>query len=220
MSWLSNIGHTIGGVLSNPLVDAGLGVLTGGATIPLLAGGIGSLIKPGGNIGKGLTGAATGGLAGAGGSALGGALKIGTPLSGIANTVGGLPGVGTAQRVLSNPLTRTVATGAAGGGAPAGGSSGGILGALQGLLGGAGGMIGGAAKGLLQNPLYGLAGLEGVNAALLQKQATDYAKQARGDVVNSYTERAPLRTGGLAGMQNALASNIYSGLKPPPMATA
>lgn len=43
---------------------------------------------------------------------------------------------------------------------------------------------------------------QGVNAALLQKQASDYAKQAMGDVQSSYNERQPLRSAGIAGMLN------------------
>lgn len=50
MAWYDNIGDLagdIGSVAKNPLVDAGLGVLTGGAAIPLLAGTAGKLLSGG-----------------------------------------------------------------------------------------------------------------------------------------------------------------------------
>jgi hypothetical protein len=48
--------------------------------------------------------------------------------------------------------------------------------------------------------LNALGAAQGVNAALLGKQSSNYAKQAMGSVNQSYGERAPLRTAGIAGM--------------------
>lgn len=50
MAWydsLSDLAGDVGSVAKNPLVDAGLGVLTGGAALPLLAGTAGKLLSPG-----------------------------------------------------------------------------------------------------------------------------------------------------------------------------
>lgn len=51
MAWynsLSDLAGDVGSVAKNPLVDAGLGVLTGGAALPLLAGTVGNLLSKGG----------------------------------------------------------------------------------------------------------------------------------------------------------------------------
>lgn len=65
MPWLSDIGHMIGKVASNPLVTAGISMIPGvGIPGAALAGGLGRLMAPGGNLGEavkgGLTGAASG----------------------------------------------------------------------------------------------------------------------------------------------------------------
>lgn len=57
-------------VASNPWVQAGLGVVTGGATVPLLAGALGGGLKEHAGFGDVASGAIKGGAAGYGGSKL------------------------------------------------------------------------------------------------------------------------------------------------------
>lgn len=186
MSWLSSaikgVGHAAGKVLSNPLVDAGLSFIPGVG--PIAAGGaaaLGNLIKPGGNIGSALKGGiTTGGL-----GALGGLAGKIPGISSLEGAVGSLPGVSAVEGALSKIPGLQSIEGLLKGqnGQP------GVLGELGSFLTGNGG----------KNAL-GLA--QGVNAAMLQKQSSDYAKQAMGDVQNSYNERAPLRSAGIQGMLN------------------
>lgn len=84
-------GHAIGSVAGNPLVDAGLGMFFG-PEAAAAAGGLGRLMAPGGNIGRGLTGAAIGGAAGYGGQMLGGVTGIGSGASAV-NAASAVPGV-------------------------------------------------------------------------------------------------------------------------------
>ncbi|HKW09273.1 MAG TPA: hypothetical protein VJO33_02775, partial [Gemmatimonadaceae bacterium] len=117
MSWLSNIGHAVkkgvtdvghfvGNVATNPWVDAGLaGVLAlTGVGIPASAAimggtkGLGELIKPGGNLGNAASGGLKGAALGAGASALGGAL------SGGGNILSKLPGIGSGVQAVSKFL--------------------------------------------------------------------------------------------------------------------
>lgn len=55
---------------------------------------------------------------------------------------------------------------------------------------------------------------QGINAALEQKKANDYAKQALGSIEASYNQRAPLRAQGLQMLQQAQLGNPYAGAYP------
>lgn len=177
------VGHTVGSVASNPWVEAGLGALTGGATIPLLAGGLGGLLKPGGNLGGAATGALKGGLAGYGGS------KIPGILGGF-NTGGVTGGV----QAIGNAL------GGLGGVAKGLGGLGGALG-----LGGGGGV-----QGLGDLAKYGLGAAQMVNQAALQKKSSDYATNAYNQANDAYTAKAPLRAQGQAGLLNGGQGNPFA----------
>lgn len=100
MSWLSNIGkavgkgvkdvgHTVGKVASNPIVDAGLAMIPGvGPGVAAAAGGLGRLMAPGGNIGNALGGAAKGYAAGMAGNAVRGAMGAGGGIMGKLGALG------------------------------------------------------------------------------------------------------------------------------------
>lgn len=75
---------------------------------------------------------------------------------------------------------------------------------LSGLLGSLGGV-----KGLVNT---GLGAAEALNAANLQKQSTQYAKNAMDTANQSYDTRAPLRLAGVQGMLNPQPSTNVSGL--------
>lgn len=77
--------------------------------------------------------------------------------------------------------------------APAQPSGGGGF-SLPGALGAAGSWLGG------NGGKNALGVLQGLNAAQLQNQATQYAKGAYGNTMQSWNQRAPLRAAGIAGM--------------------
>lgn len=112
---------------------------------------------------------------------------IGSALGGLANKVSGAghaPAIAAAMPMIKNAVGSAPATA----GADQSGG-GGILNSLEGLLTGNGG-------------LNALGAAEGVNAAMQQKQSTNYAKSALGGVQQSYDARAPLRAAGIAGLTN------------------
>lgn len=200
MSWLSSalggighavegIGHTAGQILSNPIVDAGLTFIPGiGPVAAGLAGAAGGLLKPGGNLGSAISGGLSGGLAGMGAQSVAGLLG-----GGAAGAGAGAAG-GAASAIPDSAI-------------PAAGH-GGVLGSLEGLAGKAGDFLTGNGG---KNAL-GIA--QGINAALQQKQANDYAKQALGSVEGSYAERAPLRAQGIKGLLQSNTGNPYASGSP------
>jgi len=165
-----------------------------------------------GNIGAPI-GALVGSIVPGVGTALGAGLGQGLGALGSGKGVGTAAGQGAAAyggaKVLGSVL---------GGGNSEGGSGGGLD--LSGLLGKLGPSVagllphnasGGIDLGALVNPALGGAAM--LNAANLQKQSTDYANNAMNTVNQSYDSRAPLRTQGLAGLQNPGAGIDLSGLK-------
>jgi hypothetical protein len=76
------------------------------------------------------------------------------------------------------------------------------IGDFLGSHGGVGGLVKAGLGYAKDHPMDILAGAEGVNSALQQKQATNYAKDAAGAVTGSYNERAPLRVAGLKQLLN------------------
>lgn len=200
MSWLSSalgdvgnvvkgVGHAAGSVLSNPLVDAGLAFIPGvGPLAAGAAGAIGGALKPGGTFGSAISGGLSGAASGLAGGAARGALGIGG-----AAAPAGVSALGASSAIPDAAMGLSGATGA---GAGAGGS-GGILSGIEGFLTGNGG----------KNAL-GIA--QGVNAALNQKQSTDYAKQALGSVEDAYNAKAPLRAQGLSTLASSQTGNPYA----------
>src|SRR5262252_391201 len=104
MAWYNNFGDLWGDITNlatNPIVDVGIGALTGGWTVPAIVGGLGGLLKPGGGVTSGLTGALTGGLAGEGGNLLKGLLG-GSGAAAGAGVLGALGSGGGVQGLLSS----------------------------------------------------------------------------------------------------------------------
>jgi hypothetical protein len=196
---VKDVGHFVGKVGSNPLVLGGLSLIPG-VGIPTAAaiGGISGLIKPGGNIGQGLKGAATGAAAGAAGKAI-------SKIPGVGSTIGKIPGI----KDIGNFI----------GGIPGLGAVGSALGQIPGVsslerfLGGGGAGGGGPDYGdiLKTAGLLGLGGAQALNAANLGKQSTEYAKNALDSVKQSYGERGLLRAAGVGGMLNPQTADL-SGL--------
>lgn len=176
MSWLSKAtGIHLNLKPLAPVIGGAVGSIIPGVGTALGAG-LGSFLSGVGNkqgVGKSLL---QGGASALGGGLLGAAGRFAAPLAaGAASTMGGgagKPGAGGFQM----PSMGQVGSGALG-----------ALGSAAGWLGENGG----------KNAL-GLA--QGVNAAMLEKKAEDYAKNAQGSVQQSYNERAPLRAAGIQGM--------------------
>lgn len=118
---LGKIGNTVKKgvqkVASNPWAQAGLGFLTGGATIPLLAGTLGGALKEHAGVGDVLRGAAQGGAAGYGGSRARGLLNSIRGAGAAVAPPAPSAATSAAAQAPPNPLTlRPIAPGA---GAPA-----------------------------------------------------------------------------------------------------
>ena len=170
-----------------PLLDVAATTLTGGAIPP----GVTSAVIRGADqegrrfgssfdVGDAAKGYATGQLANIGA----GAIKSGLP--GIAKA--GAPSLGGMGSGASD-----VANAGVGGG---GGGIGGILDKIKGLPG-----ISSAAKFLTGNNGLNLLGTaQGVNAALLNQKALEYAKNAEGTAMSAWNKNATLRDAGRAGM--------------------
>ncbi len=187
------VGHAVGSVASNPLVEGGLGLLTGGLAVPVLAGLGGGLLKPGGNLGRGLVGGAEGLAAGKLGNALGGLTGLGA--GGGAAGSAGAGGLGGIAQAL--------------GGAAGAGQSGALGGDLGSLLGGLGGWLGG------NGGKNALGAAQAVNQALLQRQANQYATNAMGDVNAQWNAQAPLRAQAFAAIPQAINANPFSRVPTP-----
>lgn len=170
---VTDVGHFAGKVASNPIVDAGIGLI-GGPGAAAAAGGLGRLLAPGGNIGEAAKGAAIGGAAGYGASKIGGALSGGGSMLDKAK---GVLGAGASAAPM--------VSGASGGG-----------GGLPDWLSGIGGYLTGNGGG------NALAIAQGANATMLGKKSSDLADEALTSAKDNYAERAPLRTAGIAGMLN------------------
>lgn len=162
----------------------------------------------GGNIGK--VALQSAGMYGLGklGSLLGSVPGVGGAVQSVEHMAGGLPGVSQAEGFLHDHpgvgnFLGSVKQDLLGGGQP------GQPGGDQGLLGKIGSFLGG------NGGLNALGTAGAVNAAMLQSKANDYAKNALGQVEQSYNERAPLRTGGMQAMQSSLAANPFSGTAMP-----
>lgn len=185
---VTDVGHGIGSALNNPVVK-GIG------TAALAASGVG------------LPAAIA---LGAGTGALGGALRPGGGLKG-AITQGGQGALLGATGSIGGTVGRAALGAAAGGGTPGGPLGGGsAMGAIKGIAGNALGGLGSQALGAItgNGGLNALGLAQGVNAAMLSKQSTDFANRAMGDVQHSYDERAPLRALGLQGLTNPTAPNV------------
>ncbi len=222
VSSVKGTGHTIGDIASNPwvqgLTDAalmatGVGAPAAAALMAAEKGG-GALLKPGGNIGQGLIGGAEGALAGGGGALAGKALgSLGSAASNIPGVGGIEQGAQSIGGLLGKiPGVQGIEQGAGGVGglikqgvgALTGGGSSGAPSSLGSLLGSAGQWLTG------NGGANALGAAEGVNAALLGQQSTNYAKQAANAVNASYNARAPLRLAGVNGMLNATRGNPFS----------
>jgi hypothetical protein len=103
------------------------------------------------------------------------------------------------------------------------GTSGGLVNSIEGLLGLGGGASPGSANGNSGGLLQSIEGLitgngglnalgiaQGVNAASLGKQSSDYAKDALGSATSAYNDKAPLRTAGQAGLLNPQVQDLSS----------
>jgi len=176
---IKGIGHTVGNIISNPVVDAVIGMTPLGPLGALGAGALGNLIEPGGNLGKAATGAVTGGLSGLGGYGLKG-LASGIMSGGLSGGVQGL------EKALGSIPGMS-----------------GVAGLISQVAGdGQGGIDWGKAAAL------GLTGAQIANAANLQNQANTYAKDALSSVTQNYNQRQPLRMVGMQDMLNPQISNL------------
>lgn len=152
-------------------------------------------------------------------------------LPGVASIAGllGIGGGGAAPGDAGVPLPNTSTLGTldpttgqmippSGGAAPAAGGSPGFLQSIENLLAGHAGASAPQALGGVVGAIGGFLGgnhgmnalgvAQGVNQAMLQKAATNYAKQGLGTAMQSYTERAPLRAAGIAGMLNPATPSL------------
>lgn len=229
-SSIKGTGHTIGEVADNPWTKAALAAAltaTGvgaPAAAALLAseGALGGALKPGGNFGSTLGGAASGAIAGGGGALAGKALgALGSAagdipgVSGIESAAGGLngalqkiPGVTGLESVLGsagNGLKSALGNGTSG---------------VTSLLSSFGGAPGGGIDwGKLADVGLGAAGV--LNTANLQQKAGNLSNQAVQTAEDAWNQKAPLRAAGVTGMLNAAQYNPYSrapGAAPAPAA--
>lgn len=87
---VKGVGHVVGKVAANPIVDAGIAMIPGvGVPGAALAGGLGRLMAPGGNAGEALKGGAEGAMAGFGGEHL---ASMGSGGEGIMGKLGNILG--------------------------------------------------------------------------------------------------------------------------------
>lgn len=184
---LGKIGQDIkigtGKVLSNPIVEGGLGFIN--PALGAAAGGLGrALDTSGGSVGIGdiVKGAGIGGLAGMAGAGL---------KTGISGLLGG-------KGIDLGAILK-------GSGAP------GVLQAL-GLAGPTGTGLGGSGIDIGNLANYGLGGAALVNAAKLQGQSSKYATDALDQAKQAYGEREGLRTAGRNTMLNPSAGINLGGL--------
>ncbi|HXJ64498.1 MAG TPA: hypothetical protein VNN79_12155 [Actinomycetota bacterium] len=196
------VGHTVGTIASNPIVDAGLG-LAFGPGAAAAAKGIGTLLAPGGNIGKAALGAGEGYALGKGGQLLKNAFSAAAP----AIDAGGGAAAGGGGAA-------TAGAGAGGGGFMSdlgtlghdvfGGGDGSILDDIKGV---GGDIIGGAGKAV--SSLGGGSALKGgltlaavLDAAQQRARQKDLQNKGLGFATDAYNANAPLRQLALAKLSN------------------
>ena len=220
---LENIGRSVGGAVkaAAPVLNVIPGVG------PIAAAGLGALgsVASGGNMKDHLKTAAVAGGSGLLGGALGAASKI-PGVSTAVNAIKGLPGAGAITSGVSKVQSIADLIGKSGLGQAARTLNGGQAITLGNLIGDGqknlekltdgnegglniGGLLGGVGDFVTgNNGLNALGIAQGINAANLQKQSTQYAKDAMGQVQGSYNERAPLRAQGIQGLLNPQTQDI------------
>ncbi|MCW2968105.1 MAG: hypothetical protein JWM71_1877, partial [Solirubrobacteraceae bacterium] len=190
---VTGLGHVVGTVASNPLVEGVLGA-TLGPGAAALAGGFGHLLAPGGNLGTAATGALTGGAAGLAGKALGPAVRaipgIGSILGGGAPS--GAPGGDGAPVLDGNGMPIDVS----GGGASGGGSTGNA--ALDAILGLGKSAVSAVKDNALPIGMLGLAGAQAINAGKASARAGTLQDKALGLADSNWKFGEDLRNQGRA----------------------
>lgn len=164
----------LAGLIGTPALGAAVGAAMGGLDRPGKSG-----------IGLDVGGALKGGVSGYAAGKLGDALP-GIMSAGKAGAAGGGGLLGGAKAVGKAVLPSALG----------GGSNGGILDTLNGLPGVSSALD--FLKG--NNGLNALGVGQGINAALLNKKALEYAKNAEGTAMGQWNQNAPLRDAGRAGM--------------------
>jgi hypothetical protein len=225
---VTDTGHFVGKVASNPLVDGAIGLI-GGPAAAAAAGGLGRLIAPGGNLGTAAKGAAVGYGAGQVGSLArklgGGALAAAT--GGGASSPAPSAGQSVDQIVDFADDGSPIYASDIGGSIPGGfdptnpASSGGVgwEDALKGAVTGGvrklgqtlTGQPGGVGLGDLA--MGGLAGYQALNAANASKRAGQYNDKAINLAETRWGDAAPLRSAGTARLLNPAKtdlSNVYT----------
>jgi len=195
---IKDIGHFVGKAASNPLVLGGISLIPGvGLPAAAAIGGLGGILKPGGNPRELLKGAATGAAANT-------AAKVISKIPGVGSTISKIPGISDIGKFI--------------GGIPGLGAVGSALGQIPGIqsaanfLGGGGGDGGTDWGTVAKNAgLIGLGGLQAANAASLGKKSNEYAQAAMDAVNKSYGERGLLRAAGVGGMLHPQTADL-SGL--------
>lgn len=110
-----------------------------------------------------------------------------------------------------SPSTGVPSTSPAPGGTPSGAPGASSITDLLGKIPGIGGLLGKAGDFVGGNGGLNALGIaQGVNAAQLGKQSTDYANQARDLSMSNWTQRAPLRAQGLAGLTSTAQPDLSS----------
>lgn len=184
---VTNVGHAIGTVASNPWVQRAGGALFGSGTAPLL-GAAGGALKPGGGIKgavKGVGSGAVNGLEGAAAAGLAAGAGLALPaVAGAVGSAGSAVGAGGLAKAAGLAKQALGGGGVPGDGAPSDSS---WLDTAKGFLTGNGGA-------------NALAVAQGANAALLGKKSSDYADNAMGSVQSNWDSRQGLRDAGTAGM--------------------
>ncbi len=195
-SGVTDVGHAVGEVASNPLVDAGIGAFLGPGAAAA-AKGLGTLIAPGGNVGKAAVGAGEGYLLGKGGQLV---------KSGVSSLLG------TATPALNDGFASDGTTGT---GSPGGGSTG-LLSTIESALSGAGGDIS-SVLGKLNSATGGGNGLQKLllaaavaDQAATRERQTDLQNKGLGFATDAYNANAPLRTRGAALLAGAPAQDLSS----------
>jgi hypothetical protein len=193
----TDVGHAVGTVAKNPIVDLGIGAFLGPGAAAA-AKGLGTLMAPGGNLGSAALGTAEG-------YGLGKVGQLGkTALSSVLGTgsAAAAPGAAGAAGAAS-------ATGAS----PAA-SSGGFLDSLKSLLGKAG-ILGGDVLGAVNGATgggslvdKGLLAAAVADAAATKKRQQDLQDQGLSYATDAYSAKQPLRQQGLSLLQSQTAPDL------------
>jgi len=232
MSWLSqalggakHLVQNVAKVAANPIVEGAVSLIPGvGIPGAAIIGGLSHLIEPGGNIGSGLTGAATGAASALAGK---GVASLFSHLTGIGQSGGDTGATGMTsggQQVMTDANGNVVldASGqpvvVSGGGSAADQSIWGKIndaiqgtggwGAVASALGGDIGQAVNAMGGVQSLPAWAMAGIQAKNAADLGTKASDLANAALSDKKSDWTARAGLRSAGIQGMLNPQTANL------------